>query len=221
MPIITAEGLPQTNREQLAQLKIDVMEAVASFLGIEPNEVWVFLHHDLLDDEMGEGVFVFIDSLYSLPGRGKEFRSQLRECVADPFEQYATDHIEFCELVEVSIRSMQDPEEVTQRDVQMMTTPGQFMGEDDREEEDGDKEDTGLRFHKGDRVEYMLNGVWEPGTVESPGDALTNMCVRLDRKVAGCPATDVIYTAQTSNLVRLEPWWRHPWRAIRRWLMAQ
>jgi hypothetical protein len=64
------------------------------------------------------------------------------------------------------------------------------------------KEDNGLVFAAGDQVEYRINGTWYPGIVQSPGDGLISMCIRLDRAVAGSPPGRIVYCKQDSGLVR-------------------
>ena len=64
------------------------------------------------------------------------------------------------------------------------------------------KGDNGLVFAAEDRVEYRINGTWYRGTVQSPGDGLTSMCICLDEAVAGSPPGRIVYCKQDSVLVR-------------------
>ena len=57
-------------------------------------------------------------------------------------------------------------------------------------------------FRAGDRVQYLINGRWYTGTVESPGDGLVNMAIRLDKSG---PTGDIVYAARNSPLIRLLP----------------
>ena len=57
-------------------------------------------------------------------------------------------------------------------------------------------------FVEGDRVQYLINGRWYTGTVESPGDGLVNMAIRLDEPG---PTGDIVYAMWGSPLVRLLP----------------
>ena len=119
MPILTVQGVPRMNQGLLERLISSLQQAVALGLNdVDPEDVSVYLVPDMIAMRAGEEVIVFIDGLYRKPERTDSVLDGLRICIVEQLILFLCQHVPKCSRVEVMIRSMMEPNEVTSRNPQ-------------------------------------------------------------------------------------------------------